>query len=73
MAAKETSTMENERKTYGGWQASGRQVKKGERRGPDGKFAFNQTKAVSRAPRTCAGCHCRINYGVYCGKCEFGR
>ncbi len=30
-------------------------------------------KASGRAPRTCATCHCRINYGVYCGKCEFGR
>lgn len=24
-------------------------------------------------PRTCAGCGRRINYGRYCGKCEFGR
>jgi hypothetical protein len=24
-----------------------------------------------RAPRTCATCGCRINYGVYCGKCEY--
>lgn len=22
--------------------------------------------------RTCKTCGCRINYGVYCGKCEFG-
>ena len=26
-----------------------------------------------RGPRTCKTCGCRINYGVYCGKCEFGR
>jgi len=26
-----------------------------------------------RRPRACAGCGCRINYGLYCGKCEFGR
>ena len=24
-------------------------------------------------PRTCAACGQRINYGRYCGKCEFGR
>lgn len=24
-------------------------------------------------PRTCEGCRCRINYGRFCGKCEFGR
>jgi hypothetical protein len=24
-------------------------------------------------PRKCGKCGCRINYGVYCGKCEFGR
>lgn len=70
-----TINNETERKSYEGWRALGRQVKKGERRGPDGKFSFGQTKAVgaSRAPRTCAGCGCRINYGLYCGKCEFGR
>lgn len=28
---------------------------------------------VRRGPRTCKTCGCRINYGVYCGKCEFGR
>ncbi len=22
-------------------------------------------------PRTCATCGCKINYGVYCGKCEY--
>jgi hypothetical protein len=22
-------------------------------------------------PRTCKDCGCRINYGVYCGKCEY--
>lgn len=25
------------------------------------------------APRTCRQCSERINYGVYCGRCEFGR
>ena len=67
--------MNEQRKTYGEWQAEGRQVKRGERRGPDGKFGFGQTKAaasgVRRGPRTCATCGCRINYGVYCGKCEY--
>ena len=24
-----------------------------------------------RPPRTCKDCGCRINYGVYCGKCEY--
>jgi hypothetical protein len=28
---------------------------------------------AGRAPRQCATCGCRINYGVYCGKCEFAR
>jgi hypothetical protein len=28
---------------------------------------------AARGPRTCATWRCRINYGVYCGKCEFGR
>lgn len=23
------------------------------------------------SPKTCATCGCRINYGRYCGKCEF--
>ena len=67
--------MEDQRHTYEGWQSLGRQVKRGERRGSDNKFAFGQTKAKggSRGPRTCATCGCRINYGTYCGKCEFGR
>jgi hypothetical protein len=26
---------------------------------------------VTRGPRTCKACGCRINYGVYCGKCEY--
>jgi hypothetical protein len=26
---------------------------------------------VKFAPRTCRQCGCRINYGAYCGKCEF--
>ena len=66
--------METERNTYEGWRAKGRQVKRGERRGADGRFAYSQTKAIGRAsgaPRTCATCGCRINYGVYCGKCEY--
>lgn len=70
-----TTNATDERRTYGEWQSAGRQVKKGERRGSDGRFAFSQTKATGGrgGPRTCAGCRCRINYGVYCGKCEFGR
>jgi hypothetical protein len=24
-----------------------------------------------RGPRTCKDCGCRINYGVFCGKCEY--
>jgi hypothetical protein len=31
------------------------------------------SKGRGRAPRVCKGCGCRINYGLYCGKCEFGR
>jgi hypothetical protein len=27
--------------------------------------------ARARQPRTCKDCGCRINYGVYCGKCEY--
>lgn len=23
------------------------------------------------SPRTCKTCGCKINYGVYCGKCEY--
>jgi hypothetical protein len=67
--------METERHTYEVWKSLGRQVKRGERGGPDRKFAFSQTKAAggSRGPKACATCGCRINYGVYCGKCEFGR
>lgn len=70
-----TTTVESDRHTYGDWQRLGRQVKKGARRGPDGRFGFDQTKGKggSRGPRKCAGCGCGINYGVYCGKCEFGR
>lgn len=70
-----TMTLENERHTYGAWQALGRQVKKGQRRGFDGRFAYDQTKGNggNRGPRTCATCGARINYGVYCGKCEYGR
>lgn len=67
--------LKSARHTYDGWTAHGRQVKRGERRGLDGKFGYGQTKAKSagRGPRVCARCGGRINYGVYCGKCEFGR
>jgi hypothetical protein len=65
------ATQEDQRHTYGGWQSLGRQVKKGARRGIDGKFAFDQTKAIGRKPSTCCQCGARINYGRYCGKCEF--
>lgn len=68
---------EADRHTYEGWQRLGRQVKRGERRGLDGKFGYDQTKAKSErggnGPRTCKTCGCRINYGIFCGKCEFGR
>ena len=70
-----TASIETERHTYGVWQSKGRQVKKGARRGADGKFAYDQTKAIGRGgsggPRACKTCGCRINYGVYCGKCEY--
>lgn len=68
------ATANETRKTYGEWQASGRQVKKGQRRGADGKFGESQTKAIggsSGRRGTCARCGCRINYGMYCGKCEY--
>lgn len=70
-----TTATETERMTYGQWQQAGRQVKKGQRRGPDGKFGVEQTKAIGagRQQRACGKCGDRINYGVYCGKCEFGR
>lgn len=29
------------------------------------------THRPGRAPRTCKECGQRINYGVYCGKCEY--
>ena len=70
------ANIESERHTYDGWKALGRQVKRGERRGADGKFAFGQTKGSGGGgygQRTCATCGCRINYGRYCGKCEYGR
>lgn len=69
-----TATVTETRKTYGEWQASGRQVKKGQRRGTDGKFGESQTKAIGGGRRgggKCATCGCGINYGVYCGKCEY--
>lgn len=31
----------------------------------------SSAKSRGRATRTCATCGCRINYGVYCGKCEY--
>lgn len=31
------------------------------------------SKGGGRRSRVCATCGCRINYGVWCGKCEFGR
>jgi len=67
--------MENERHTYGEWQSLGRQVRRGEHRGTDRRFAFSQTKAISgrTGKRQCATCGVGINYGVYCGKCEFSR
>ncbi len=64
--------MENERKTFDDWKAAGRVVKRGERRGFDGKFGFAQTEGRKPRPlrtfaaRTCAKCGCRISYGVYC-------
>lgn len=66
---------ENERHTYEGWKLHGRQVCAGARRGPDGKFGHEQTKAAGgqRGKKVCATCGGRINYGVYCGKCEFSR
>lgn len=69
------AALQSERHTYGEWQSLGRQVRKGERRGGDGRFSFDQTKGVGKgsARRTCARCGCGINYGAYCGKCEFGR
>ncbi len=68
------TTPNTERHSYDGWQRLGRQVKSGQRRGNDGKFGLEQTKSKGRGgPRCCATCGCRINYGVYCGKCEFGR
>ena len=27
--------------------------------------------AMRRGPRVCKDCGCKINYGVYCGKCEY--
>jgi hypothetical protein len=30
------------------------------------------SRSARRGPRTCRTCGQRINYGVYCGKCEFG-
>lgn len=74
MNATTTITKETERHSYEEWRRLGRQVKKGARRGADRLFGFEQTKALGRGgPRTCARCGCGINYGVYCGKCEFGR
>jgi hypothetical protein len=31
------------------------------------------SKGGGRGPRTCQTCGSKINYGVYCGKCEFSR
>lgn len=63
-----------ERHTYEGWKRLGRQVKSGQRRGADGKFGYEQTKAIGNAgsgPQTLHVRGCRINYGLYCGKCEY--
>lgn len=40
--------IDTERHTYQEWQELGRQVKKGQRRGADGRFSFDQTKAAGR-------------------------
>jgi hypothetical protein len=65
--------MEAERHTYAEWKRLKRQVRRGARSGPDGCFGFAQTKGMgtARAPRRCKSCGGKINYGVYCGKCEY--
>jgi hypothetical protein len=35
--------------------------------------AERKAASASRGRRVCKSCGQRINYGVYCGKCEFGR
>ena len=49
-----------------------------ESRADEARALVASTPAVSkrgtttaRQPRTCKDCGCRINYGVYCGKCEY--
>jgi hypothetical protein len=55
-----------ERRTYGEWRILGRQVQKGQRAGPDGKFSRDQTK--ERYSFSCAACdredsgQCRYHY-----------
>ena len=38
---------------------------------PGGNQHRSATRQGGRAPRTCKVCGCKINYGVYCGKCEY--
>jgi hypothetical protein len=38
---------------------------------PRGKATGTKTRGHTYSPRVCKDCGCRINYGVYCGKCEY--
>lgn len=53
------------------------QAKAEEKKHPMGAvdFKIDSAREVSkrRGPKTCQQCQTRINYGKYCGRCEFGR
>lgn len=59
------------------WSASERCWYVSEDRADEAKALIAQcgraTPKTTGYRRTCRTCGCRINYGVYCGMCEFGR
>jgi hypothetical protein len=44
-----------------------------EARAQEAQALVGQAKRTGRPGRHCATCGQKINYGVYCGKCEFSR
>lgn len=67
-----TFAVKDQLKALGGrWDAASKGWRVPDDKADEARRLVGTAKSPGRSPRVCKTCGKKINYGVYCGKCEY--
>ena len=67
-----TYPVKEQLRAFGGrWDATAKAWIVPDHKADEARRLVGTARGTGRRPRTCKTCGCKINYGTYCGKCEY--